>query len=265
MPASWSPLDMCIHFSLSYSPCDSFFESTHHRDHMTETFLSWVSLHFLMTFSGFRPAVSTTFTFSSIITSGAIISGFMSLLPCFTLYASTMPSKSGGTPTGNNLQEDFHCLPKSLSSSGMSLVLNLCFLLNLWPLRDIHTKGPWASFNTWFCSRNDPGNTCFCQTSIESKALRNCCIYIIYSFLLATVQMLWDASLSVNWRHFLNWQGTVQKRSNKSIRRGKDCKMCECICHVLPSQKLEAIHPPRFCSCFLLRYANQTLAGTQAS
>ena len=27
MPASWSSLDMCIHFSLSYSPCDSFFES----------------------------------------------------------------------------------------------------------------------------------------------------------------------------------------------------------------------------------------------
>ena len=52
----------------------------------------------------------------------------------------------------------------------------LCFLPTLRPLRDVHTKGPWASFNTWFCSGNDPGKTCFCQTSIESNAGRTRCI-----------------------------------------------------------------------------------------
>lgn len=196
MPASWSSLDMCIHFSLSYSPCDSFFESPHHRDHMTETFFELSLLALFDDFLWVSPSCLNHLHFLIYhhLRGRNIIKqheGFMSLMPCWmqetnrsqgillihiTLYASTMPSKSGGTPTGNNLQEDFHCLPKSLSSSGMSPALNLCFLLNLWPLRDIHTKGPWASFNTWFCSRNDPGNTCFCQTSIESNALRNCCI-----------------------------------------------------------------------------------------
>mmetsp|Transcript_64234 Transcript_64234/g.150604 ORF Transcript_64234/g.150604 Transcript_64234/m.150604 type:complete len:218 (-) Transcript_64234:231-884(-) len=61
------------------------------------------SLHCLITFSGLRPAVSTTFTFSSINT-------------------CTMPSKSGGTPTGNSVM----FTPNGLSVSWRHFLISSC-------------------------------------------------------------------------------------------------------------------------------------------